>query len=365
MKVGILTFHASHNYGSMLQAYALQNAVNSLGAECIIINFRSDIQKSLIPPPITLSHPRSSLIRLLKEPRKILALLSKYRKFEKFLNHNLHVSRELSSADEVKKYIAENNFGALITGSDQIWNPGCWDFDMVYLIDFDFQGKRIAYAPSLGSAPETINSDKIKDIRKALNQYDFLSTREERGSNYIYNLIGRRPATVLDPTLMVNKSVYTQLLTKVDRLPNKYIFYYTPREESGTFHKALQMSRSLNLPIVVTQDYAEYIGKNVINIMDCGPREFITIINGASICIGNSFHLLAFSLIFHKNFIMLSNCPDSRMLNLLKKVNLTKRLIVGNQNIDDYPEIDYSEIDAVIQTLRSTSEGFLKEALSI
>lgn len=365
MKAGILTFHASHNYGSMLQAYALQNVLKNLGVDNIIINFRSEIQKSLIPPPISLSHPRSSMIKLLKEPKKTFALLRKYIKFENFLNHNLYVSKELSTDTEVKKYIADCNFDTLITGSDQIWNPGCWDFNMIYLLDFDFHGKRIAYAPSLGSTPETINSKKLLEICNALNHYDYLSTREKRGSEFIHNLTGRIPDTVVDPTLLIDKSVYTPLLTKVDKLPDEYIFYYTPREESGTFQHALDISKKLKLPIVVTQDYLEYDGENVIHILDCGPREFLTIINRANLCIGNSFHLLVFSLIFHKNFFMLSNCADSRMLNLLEKVNLTNRLIIGDRSVDFYDDIKYQEVDAAILRLRSESEKYLRNALAV
>lgn len=365
MKVGILTFHASHNYGSMLQAYALQNVLKNLGVDNIIINFRSEIQKSLTPPPIALIHPRSSLIKLLKGPQKTFALFRKYIRFENFLNQNLCVSKELATDSQVKNYIADGNFDALITGSDQIWNPGCWDFNMVYLLDFDFHGKRIAYAPSLGSTPETINSKKLFEIRNALNHYDYLSTREERGSEFIRNLTGRIPDTVVDPTLLIDKSVYTPLLTKVGKLPDEYIFYYTPREESGTFQHALDISKKLKLPIVVTQDYSEYVGENVIHILDCGPCEFLTIINRAHLCIGNSFHLLVFSLIFHKLFFMLSNCPDSRMLNLLEKINLTNRLIIGDKSVDFYDDINYQEVDAAILILKSESKKYLSNAIAL
>ena len=46
MKIGILTFHASHNYGSMLQAYALLHVIMGMGHDCKIINLRTDVQKS-------------------------------------------------------------------------------------------------------------------------------------------------------------------------------------------------------------------------------------------------------------------------------------------------------------------------------
>jgi hypothetical protein len=38
MKIGILTFHCAHNYGAVLQAYATQEYLKSLGHEAFIIN---------------------------------------------------------------------------------------------------------------------------------------------------------------------------------------------------------------------------------------------------------------------------------------------------------------------------------------
>ena len=39
-KVGILTFHMAHNYGAMLQAYALETAIRNLGYQCEVIDYR-------------------------------------------------------------------------------------------------------------------------------------------------------------------------------------------------------------------------------------------------------------------------------------------------------------------------------------
>ena len=38
MKIGQLTFHASHNYGSVLQAYAMSKILQNLGHESEFIN---------------------------------------------------------------------------------------------------------------------------------------------------------------------------------------------------------------------------------------------------------------------------------------------------------------------------------------
>lgn len=40
MKIGILTFHCAHNFGAVLQCYALYNILNSMGHNTYIINYR-------------------------------------------------------------------------------------------------------------------------------------------------------------------------------------------------------------------------------------------------------------------------------------------------------------------------------------
>ena len=46
-----ITYHASHNYGSMLQAYALQQTLLGLGYSNRIINLRTTRQKEMYSRP--------------------------------------------------------------------------------------------------------------------------------------------------------------------------------------------------------------------------------------------------------------------------------------------------------------------------
>ena len=194
------------------------------------------------------------------------------------------------------------------------------------------------------------------------SRFDALSTREQRGSAFVTSLTGKSCATVLDPTLLLNADAYDELSLS-SSLPSEYIFYYTPREEPGTFPKAQELARQTGLKILVTQDSTEYTGSNIIRINDCGPCEFINIIRGASYCIGNSFHLLAFSLIFHREFIMLSRQKDSRMLNILEPLSLQDRLVNTDAELPVMNKIDYKEIDRKMTEMRKASFKYLANAL--
>ena len=98
-----------------------------------------------------------------------------------------------------------------------------------------------------------------------------------------------------------------------------------------------EISKLLDLKIIIINArYSKYsLSKNVL--FSEGPEEFLTLINNASFVCTDSFHGTAFSIIFQKDFITFSNFSenkddlDKRREDLLKKVNLTNRLIYCNQ----------------------------------
>lgn len=366
MKIGILTFHASHNYGSMLQAFALQQTLNGWGYENEIINLRTDIQRFLILPPLEWNHLRSSLIKLLKHPSSTLVEQRKYNRFEKFLNEDLKLTPELKNHAAVEKWIKHQNLDTVIVGSDQVWNTGCMDFDTSYLLDFPISIRRIAYAPSLGSFPENLDADKRELLKNAWKDFDYLSTREKRGSDFVHKLTGKKVEVVLDPTLLLDKEHYESLGIGTPLVKEKYLFYYTPREEKGTFHIAKLLAKKLGMKIVVTQSHPDYVGNNIIRINDCGPREFLNVIANADFTIGKSFHLLAFSLIFQKEFLMVSRDKDSRMMNILEPLELEHRLISPDDGKVMIPNpLDFLKIQVRIKELRQSSLQYLHASLGL
>ncbi len=366
MKVGVLTFHASHNYGSMLQAYALQHVLGDMGVENEIINLRTSVQRGLIPPAITMSHPRSSLRQLIKLPVKTIKAQKKYNRFERFLSQDLKLTAELDSYDDVEKYIGTHKYDALIVGSDQIWNTGCYDFDKSYVLSFENNDfKRIAYAPSLGSFPEKTPKEKIDWIIGDIKRFDFLSTREQRGADFISPLIDRHVEVVLDPTLLLDQNSYKKLYRGKPIVEGKYLFYYTPREEPGTFDKVREIADKLRLKIVVTQQHPDYVGENIIYKTTCGPREFLNIIANAAFTAGKSFHLMVFSILFHKEFLMVSRDHDSRFTNVLDKLGLSGRIVnPDDRNVVIPSAADFGAIDEKMIELRKSSLDYLRNALN-
>ena len=128
--VGILTFHASHNYGSCLQAYALQKTVDKLGVSSEIINFRTDKQKDMY----AVFTKRKGLKYLFKNLTHLLyyfPLKRKHKNFENFITNSYALSsNEYKTSKELEE--ASLPYNTFIVGSDQIWNPIPKDFDWAY-----------------------------------------------------------------------------------------------------------------------------------------------------------------------------------------------------------------------------------------
>ena len=149
--IGIITFHCSYNYGSVLQAYALQKYLINNGYNVKIIDYRSkNYDMYHLFKLWMLKYP----LKLLAENRHINRLIRRKYNFLHFINESMHLTN--------KKYlynddltVLNNEFNVFIAGSDQIWNPVCTGgVDSNFFLNFvdGRVNKRIAYAPSLAHA---------------------------------------------------------------------------------------------------------------------------------------------------------------------------------------------------------------------
>ncbi len=164
-KAAIITFHASHNYGSMLQACALQSTVENMGIDCDIINLRTERQRDLYT---VFTHRKGAkyIIKNLSHFVYYKPLTQKYNNFENFISSNMKLTEnEYKTLEELQN--ADLQYDYYISGSDQIWNPVPADFYWSYYLPFVKNGKRIAYAPSFGQL-SSIGNEENKAMLKRL-----------------------------------------------------------------------------------------------------------------------------------------------------------------------------------------------------
>lgn len=129
-KSGILTFHKSINYGSVLQAWALQQFFKKRGFEAEIIDYEPSAYSKLYS---TLKKPNSiSNIKYDLKNLPILGILERQsRLFKTFRHHNMCLSEKSYTVDSDLSCMIEK-YNNVICGSDQIWNVRAYDCDATF-----------------------------------------------------------------------------------------------------------------------------------------------------------------------------------------------------------------------------------------
>ena len=299
--VGIITFHASYNYGSMLQAYALQSILRALGTEVSLINFRSQAQKniySLHPQGVGFQKKGKALAKLLFFP----SVRRKNARFEDFLCSRFHLTPAYATPGALAASCPE--FDVYLSGSDQIWNTDASDFSEAYLLTFAGAHRKVAYAASFGPIGRFRNAEWKAMMRKALADYHAISVREEKSAALVRELTGREVPVVVDPVLLLSQAQWGKILPAAPKkAERKYILFYTLYYEKDLEQTVRMISQKLGLPVVITK-YVSY--KEVLSPYrkeaDCGPCEFLRLLQNAELVISASFHGTAFSILFNRPF---------------------------------------------------------------
>lgn len=354
--------HKVLNYGSALQAYALQETIKRLGHDCELIDY------------IPLGTPsKSTLIhRLIKTYHKHYEKI-KQRKFNIFYDRFFFLSAKRYNG-YVELHSEPPVYAIYVTGSDQVWNIKHIGYDTTFLLSFVSENaRRISYASSL--AMSSIPDTHREVYKKYLNKYHALSTREERGAKIIESLVEIDVKVTLDPTLLLNASDW-KLLAKKSNLKIDYPYIlvyvldyaYNPYPYITNFIKFAR--KETNLPLVLLNfSNKEYIGwKNVINLHDAvGPEDFIYLFDNASLVITTSFHGVAYSLNLSKPFYaVLNNVSDGddRMFSLLKELGAEDRILKKGDKFSVITlEMNYVDIQHKLEERREQSKNFLRRNL--
>lgn len=369
--IGIITFHNSNNCGSMLESFAMNRIFNSIGFDSEIINYSSEGQQQLYKSLFPWNSPKNIIknILLLPHKKRLDRNNGKYQEFkQRYMSLN---SQDIQTDAQVCKL----TYDAVIAGSDQIWNVTIEDYNDVYFLPWVQGGLKIAYAPSFGAKnPAKYKPSRITKYSDFLNGFDYISVRENNGQKWIKEISGRDAKVVLDPTLLLPIDEYRRLERKNMKLPEKYIFFYSPGFSLDICRFVKQVSEKYNLPVITWSAKPFYIksvwryGFKLPNYED--PSTYLTLIKNATLVFTTSFHGTIFSSLYHKKFFVLKNGgmygTDDRVITLVDKLKLGDHLIEYNFNeeFDYLVESDYAEFDRALEKEKKKSTDFLKSSLS-
>lgn len=376
-KIGIITWYWG-NYGSILQAYALQQYLLEAGYDCEVVrhHVNGDLltqakyrltHESLLSNLASIKDKATGVIwsRTEKDERAKRA-----RVFEEFVEKNVRLSpRAYNNSD----YAECLDYDAYICGSDQIWNPSFTFLSSFYWLGFVPQGKdAIAYAPSLGAVKFKESDRKL--IKSYLSKFKAVSTREENSGAILRQIAPDiKTQHVSDPTFLPGTQFWKDKLKPVNS-GKKYLFAYLVKGDDKQRKYIESIAGENNLELITypylenhkITDYEKTWGDTRCFCDD--PFDFLTKIYNAEIIVTDSFHCTVFSLQFHKDFYTLKKRGDktnqfNRLKQLLDKCGMQKR-ILSEEDFFVRVSTDFAESDKAIKSLRDDSRDYLSRALN-
>jgi hypothetical protein len=366
MNVGIITYHCAHNYGAMLQAYALCKTLEGKGNEVRFVDFypmRAELKNKRKLPVRNLRGLIVRGVEMLLYP----VFKKRFLNFESFRERYLPVTNVRYKTDaELEK--VPPVFDAFICGSDQIWNMEQGGTPAFFLRFPTGKSKRLAYAASFGrgEVPEQYK-EKLADWLKS---YDSISVRESSGIDIIKNATGMDVPQVMDPVFLLKITDWSAI-AKEAVYKGEYIAFYSLEVSRELSDLVEFISGKFNIPVVVLGKGGRFILKCKSKMaIDSGPAEFLGWFKNARFVITNSFHATAFSLIFNKPFYSVPHSTrNTRLESLLKLVDLQSRQItslstIKELNAEEIMNIDYSHVNSIIEAEANRSDQFLKCSIS-
>lgn len=373
MKISLITFTRTRNYGGILQGFALYNALCRMGHKVQMIDYvteRCDIESEKYIDIYTGKSKTWGKNVITKKIWKLFFypyLKKTYKQFFGFLESRVELSEPYFSNEELKN--AQFDADAFLVGSDQVWNSSFTlnkRMDLPYYLDFVSPGyKKIAYASSFGKTQ--LSSEEGEATKALLEKFANISVREETGAEILKG-IGLDSYVVADPTLLLSVEEWEKHVSKL-LIRDRYmmLFQIHPRQSLLELAKKVAREKKLKLIVVSANRMDKYKIKSKVIV---APKidEWLSYIKHAEVVMTDSFHTSIFSIIFERNFIVdLEAANNSRILNLLNIVDLIERGINSYDATNCLyilnTPINYDEVNKKVLVLKNESLNWLEKAL--
>lgn len=364
-RIALMTWHSTENYGTAFQAYALRRLIENAGASVDLVNYRRIGTSPL---------PQMSFARLLKGYSNAL-FSDRFKKnkqyytfspetFRPFWDKNFTYTQKCTFNQDFS--LLNSLYDGFVCGSDQIWGPE-W-FDARFFLDFVKDNNRlISYAPSIG-VPEITNTSVAREMASLIVRFPYLSVREETGCRIVKELTGRSDVVnALDPVLALPTDEWKKIQADIKRLPYKYAFIFFLKNNERNIKTSILEAEGMGYkPIILHCTQSE--DTPFANTADLTPGQLLSYIQNAEYVCTDSFHMVALSIIYKKNFKVFKKDPSySRNSKNNRISDLLKRLEINNAEYDVCPsfneKIDYDKVYSLLNRLRQESYRYIDNAI--
>ena len=358
-EVGIITFHCSNNYGAMLQAYGLKRFLQDSGTAAEIVRYE--------PPYMTGRHWWIPYAPIQGLKGRIWGLFNMWNGFWAHMRVKEQFSRQRANMNRFRReYLTEKGqrkilsawglrrlpYRYYIVGSDQIWNPDITcGLRKAYFGAFQSRRKEkvVAYAASFGGT--SIQERHDRKFAELVSHVDALSVREATAIPYVKKFYPGDVKAVLDPVFFLGKEAWQ----KAEKAPDRkgYILVYVTEGNEKMAEYARKLSEEKGLPVVEVRAGQQGADQGFELDVTAGPAEFLGYIHHAEYVVTNSFHAVAFSIIYRKRFLAFAHRSlSARLQNILQVHGLEDKICQdgGGKDIDapvDGGKVQQRTADAV------------------
>lgn len=362
MDIKVITRHSPSNYGSLLQSIATVHVIERLGHQCEIIDYQRKDERGL-KGVLTQLNCKGSYGNPLKRLAYIAIRypIEKYAqvKFDRMRKCYLKMTKRCSFHKDLAKLSAD----AFMTGSDQVWGPMMNGYyDSAYFLQFVGKGSRkLAYAASFGKTK--FDESTVVAYKKMLSEYDKIAVREKSAVSLLEewglnNCLGQ----VLDPTLLLDMSQWTNLLIKKNDFDKykdlKYILVYQIHNDPKLSGYAKRLAKHTGMELLRVNPMLHQALRGGKFICSPDLSEFLSLVANASCIVTDSFHGTCFSINFGKQFIEIlpNNATGTRNQSILELTGLSDRILC---DFNDYSlvdkVIDYGKVNELLEVERRKS----------
>ena len=288
-KVGVIGVRHEVNIGNNLIKYAISILLKNLGYEPYIIG----------------THLKNKNISFINQTTNLVIIQKNF--------------------SEIKK----DDYDVLMVNSDQTWrkfDKNFYDYGFLKFAE-GWKIKKFVYGASIGFNYWQLTSEEDNIARNLLKDFTGISTREKGSMKLIEEHFKIKPEFVLDPTLLINKKYYLDIIKNFKgeiNFQKKFIFIYCIERSKYIVETIKKLKSIFNYDIYY------------LDLNNCSVQKFIYYIIKSVGVITNSFHGIIFSIIFNKPFITIygKSLPTERFNSLSNIFGIQSRLFQNGQYID-------------------------------
>lgn len=386
-KIAVVSCYFKHNYGSMLQAYATQMALDKLNYDnetIDITGFDGEIKKAKLKyfakasltSDILLSKfgmAKNVLKKKLSKGEYTNKIQIRDKKFDDFSKKYFRLSPIYSSMTELSNK-CEERYSSVLVGSDQLWLPANIAANYYTLSFVPDTVNTIAYSTSFGQSqlPKSV----AKKASVFLNKIKHIGVREETGQKLVKDIVGRNVPVVCDPTMLFTGEEWMSIQQEAPIVDGKYIFCYFLGNNPSHREFVKRLKKKTGYKVVALTHLDEYI-KSDENYADetpydVDPADFVNLIRNAKYICTDSFHCSVFSILYRKQFLTFRRfnrdtiqSTNSRLDSLFNLVGVDNRFVNPEDDVKKYLNIDtdYDLVHEKLAKVREQSYIYLKKSL--